>query len=213
MLEVADEHGEVEFSITNTEDYRQYISTAVSEIHVENGQLKKKPYTRDNISTWEVEVHPARTIVEKGFKKKFRVKYAQKIDVGNTDKAYQISFVPTPYFGEGSPSNTVKIAFGFAPIVIIPAKVTQPIEYELNVIGDNIQVENKGKTYFSLSIDGCDGVQNIVMKNECSINATLLAGRKMSFPIPSELKKQNTLKARLVSHGAKFKVEAKVARN
>lgn len=47
-LEYADPKGKAVFSITNSEDYRQYISVLLSELFVENGEIRKVPYSRDN---------------------------------------------------------------------------------------------------------------------------------------------------------------------
>lgn len=210
MLEIANDQGEAEFTITNTEDFRQYISTTVSEVSVEKGELIKTPYTRDNISIWSLDVRPARTIVEPSFKKSFRISYAPKgSDMAHLerDRAYQVSFVPTPYFGEGDPNNTVKIAFGFAPIFIVPAKEAQPINYELRHLGSQIEVKNNGNSYFSLLVDGCEDLKVTANTKECSVNATLLAGRHMMLKLPEKMQQAKQLKAKLISHGGKFKVD------
>ncbi|HDO1331761.1 TPA: hypothetical protein P2Q98_004561 [Aeromonas veronii] len=208
MLEYADEQGRTVFTVSNGESYRQYINTAVSELTVVNGEIKKMPYTRDNIDKWALDIRPARTILEPGFKKDIVVQYQPKEIVrSDRDRVFQLSFVPTPYFAEGEEKQQVKIAFGFAPLLIVPAKKTQPLAYELRYQGDSVIVTNKGDGFFSLSLDGCAKDAPANARQECSTSATVLAGRKLTVKLPNEMVKAQTLRAKLFSYGNKFKAE------
>jgi P pilus assembly chaperone PapD len=210
MLAYTDVQGEAEFVVTNSEDYRQYINVAIAELTVELGQLKKKPYTRDNLSDWALEVHPARTILEPGFKKVFALKYKPRPGVSRLDRdqVFQVSFVPTPYFAEGEKGNAVKMAFGFAPLLIVPAKDAQPLEYEMRYRGDKVTVTNKGNTFFTLYLDGCPKGTASQVQKTCRVDATVLAGRELEVALPPAMQSQPSLRAKMASHGNKFKAEA-----
>lgn len=209
MLGYADAQGEAEFVITNSEEYRQYINVAIAELAVERGQIQKVPYTRDNLSEWALEVRPARTILEPGFKKVFALKYQPKSEAPrlDRDRVFQVSFVPTPYFAEGEKGNAVKMAFGFAPLLIVPAKETQPLAFELSYRGDKVRVINKGNTFFSLFLDGCAKNVASQARKTCSVDATVLAGRELDVALPSTMQSLPVLRAKMVSYGNKFKAE------
>lgn len=208
MLEYTDELGQAMFTVSNGEPYRQYINTAVSELTVVNGEIKKMPYTRDNIDKWVLDVRPARTILEPGFKKNILVQYNPKgVERSDHDRVFQLSFVPTPYFEEGEEKQQVKIAFGFAPLLIVPAKETQPLAYELRYEGNSVVVTNKGNGFFSLSLDGCAKNTPVKVRQECSTSATVLAGRTLSVKLPNAMTKATALQAKLLSYGNKFNAE------
>ncbi|KHA56677.1 hypothetical protein NM74_10180 [Aeromonas hydrophila] len=209
MIGYADAQGEAEFIITNSEDYRQYINVAISELKVVHGEIKKTPYTRDNLSEWSLEVRPARTILEPGFKKVFSLKHSPKPGVMllNQDKIFQVSFVPTPYFTDEDKGNAVKMSFGFSPLLIIPAKEAQPLAYEMRYQDDKVTVINKGSTFFTLYLDGCAKGTTNQARRACSADATVLAGRKLDVVLPLNMQAQTILKAKMASHGNKYKAE------
>jgi P pilus assembly chaperone PapD len=210
MLEYADERGEATYTISNTDDYRQYINTAISEVSVVNGVLKNTPYTRNNIDIWALEVRPARTILEPGFKKNIMVKYQPKkgIERADRDRVFQLSFVPTPYFAEGEKPLQVKVAFGFAPLLIVPAKQPQPLKYEMVYRGDKVVVTNKGDTFFSLTLDGCGKNVPAKVRDACVSTATVLAGRTLNIELPKDVVGVPELKASMFSYGNKFKAQS-----
>ncbi|HHQ4457924.1 TPA: hypothetical protein ACSPZI_004328 [Aeromonas hydrophila] len=208
MLEYADEQGQATFTVSNGESYRQYINTAVSELTVVDGEIKKTPYTRDNLDEWALVVRPARTILEPGFKKSIMVQYAPKGVVrSDRDRVFQLSFVPTPYFEEGEEKQQVKIAFGFAALLIVPAKETQPLDYALRYEGSNVVVTNKGNGFFSLVLDSCAKDAPASARDACSTSATVLAGRTLTIPLPDGMKGAPTVTAKLFSYGNKFKAD------
>lgn len=209
MLEFADESGKAVYTVSNTDKYRQYINTAISELHVVDGDLEKIPYTRDNIDIWALEVRPARTILEPGFKKDIAVQYLpnkgiQRVD---RDRVFQVSFVPTPYFGEGEKPLQVKMAFGFAPLLMVPAKQPQPIKSEIVYRGDKVKVTNQGDTFFTLTLDGCSKDTPTHARDACAMTATVLSGRTLDIALPSEMADMPKLKAKMFSYGNKFKVQ------
>ncbi|WP_395948447.1 hypothetical protein ACFWHB_11715 [Aeromonas mytilicola subsp. aquatica] len=212
MLEYSDPKGRAEFTITNTEDQRQYITVLITELIVENGELRKEPYTRDNVDKWVMSAHPARAIVEPGFKKSFLLMYQPIVgEPVNKDRVFQVSFAPTPYFDkedEISQNSSVKMAFGFAPLVIVPAKEAQPLAYDMTYRGDSVTVVNRGNTAFTLYLDGCPQNTADKERSKCSTDAVVLAGRKLNLTLPAVMVSQSTLKAKMATYGNKFKAEA-----
>ncbi|MFM5401577.1 hypothetical protein [Aeromonas sp. 600724] len=210
MLEYTNPKGEASFVLTNSEDYRQYINVLISEVLVEGGKLKKEPYTRNNISKWAMTAYPARAILEPGFKKTFSLVYQPVVGEAaiNRDKVFQVSFVPSPYFtDEEKKSNVVKMAFGFSPIVIVPAKEIQPLTYEMRYQGDKVVVTNKGNSFFTLFLDGCAENTPAKERTACVVDATVLAGRELTIALPVGMVGRPTLHAKLASLGNKFKAE------
>lgn len=211
MLEYTDMKGEAKFTVTNSDAGRQYINVLISELLVENGNIKKVPYTRDNLNQWAMAAYPARSILEPKFKKEFSLVYQPKKDelVINRDRVFQVSFIPTPYFAEGEKkNNAVKMEFGFAPLVIVPAPQPEPLNYDMEYRGNSVTVVNKGNSFFTLFLDGCPEGTPDKARSTCSVDATVLAGRKLNIPLSAQIAKQSTLKARMSSHGNKFKAEA-----
>lgn len=188
MLEYTAPKGKAEFTITNSEDYRQYISVLLSELVVENDEIRKVPYTRDNVHQWVMSALPARAIVEPGFKKNFMLMHkpiAGEPDL-NRDRVFQVSFVPTPYFAKNEKQgNAVKMAFGFAPLVIVPAKEPKPLAYDMTYRGDKVTVMNNGNTAFTLFLDSCPQHTADKDRSACSADAVVLAGRKLDVAAAS----------------------------
>lgn len=209
MMEYADDRGEAIFTISNTDSYRQYINTSISELSVVNGELKKTPYTRDNIDIWALDVRPARTILEPGFKKNISVKYKprEQLDQDERDRVFQLSIVPTPYFSKGEKPLQVKMVFGFAPLLIVPAKQPKPLKYKIEYREDKVVVTNKGDTFFSLTLDGCSNNVSEKERDKCISTATVLSGRTLSIVLPKEMASRDEVKATMFSYGNKFKAQ------
>lgn len=212
MLEYADPKGRAEFIITNSEDQRQYINVLITELIVENGELRKVPYTRDNVDQWVMSAHPARAIVEPGFKKTFLLMHQPIVGEpnANKDRVFQVSFVPTPYIAEDDivQNSAVKMAFGFAPLVIVPAKEPLPLAYDMTYSDSSVTVVNRGNTAFTLFLDGCPKDTAEKERGKCSADAVVLAGRKLNVALPASMASQSTLKAKMATYGNKFKAEA-----
>jgi hypothetical protein len=212
MLQYTDSSGRAEFTITNSEDSRQYINVHITELLVENGEIRKIPYTRDNVDTWVMSAHPARAIVEPGFKKSFLLMHQPIVGEPdfNKDRVFQVSFVPSPYFDEDEvvqKNSAVKMAFGFAPLVIVPAKAPQPLDYKMAYVGDKVTVVNDGNTAFTLFLDGCPENTAEKERGKCSADAVVLAGRKLNVALPTAMLGKSTFKAKVATYGNKFSAE------
>ncbi|WP_425669757.1 hypothetical protein ACPSL3_07630 [Vibrio owensii] len=200
------ENGMSEFNITNIEEYRQFIHVQARELQVDNkGELVSIPYTRDNLERWSLFVNPARAIVEPKGKKAFRVRYEALADHDKAkDKAYQLSFIPTPYFGEQSEKNSaVQVAVGFAPFVVVPAEEDQPLDYYVKHNGTSLRIENQGQTYIRTFIDACPNGLDKSERDDCEKMVYVLAGRKIDVELPKKM--QGKIEVNFSTHHSKFK--------
>ncbi|MFM5180227.1 hypothetical protein ACEUAY_11640 [Aeromonas veronii] len=209
MMATVDDDGRAVINVHNTEKYRQYISVTISELLFTGKEIERLAYSRDNIPQWALEVKPARTIIEADFEKAFAIKYLnQKEKPLLRDRVFEVSFVPAPYFAEGEDSkNAVKIVFGFAPLVIVPATEILPPQYNLSYKDGEVTVSNKGNSYFQLFLDGCSGLLPSVKMDTCSIDTTVLAGRTIKLTLPDAMKRMPSLKARIVSYKGRQRVD------
>ncbi|QLK43875.1 hypothetical protein DR996_00450 [Vibrio owensii] len=120
------------------------------------------------------------------------------------DKAYQLSFIPTPYFGESSEKNSaVQMAVGFAPFVVVPAEDDQPLAYAIKHNGESLTVENKGKTYIRGFLDACPVDMKSDERDDCQKMAYILAGRKLDIALPEAM--QNQIEVNFSTHNSKYK--------
>lgn len=200
------ENDVTEFNITNVEEHRQFIHVQARELQVgDKGELITVPYTRDNLEQWSLFANPARAIVEPSGKKAFRVRYqALPNHDKSKDKAYQLSFIPTPYFGESSEKNSaVQVAVGFAPFVVVPAEEDQALKYAIKHNGESLTVENKGKTYIRGYLDACPANTEKSERDDCQKMVYVLAGRKLDVDLPKKM--QNQIEVNLSTHHSKFK--------
>lgn len=208
MVEFADKEQGL-FTISNLVEYRQFISIGISSISVENGELVKTPYTRDNIDTWSLTVRPARTIIDPKLKKNFKVRYEPKpSDLKNRDKMYQLTFVPTPYFSKGEPeTHSVQVAIGFAPIFLVPAEKDQPLNYNVSYKGDSIQLTNNGNSYIRAYFDACSASVKGDARKACSKVVYGLAGRNLTVPLSSDMISASEIKVDISTHDATYKAK------
>lgn len=213
MLKYTDERGRGEFVVSNSEPERVYVNVTVAELVVENGELKKIPYTTANLDQWAMEVRPARAILEPGFSKRVQATYLPVKGLArlDRDRIFQLSFVPSPYFGEDekiAPSQgQLKVAFGLAPLLIVPAKPTPRLQYELNYRRGQVTVSNLGQGTISVYLDGCEAVTGR-SKSGCSTSVTVLPGRVMKVDVPAGARHKPALQAKVMSYGNTYEQES-----
>ncbi|WP_305816451.1 hypothetical protein [Photobacterium leiognathi] len=195
------------FTITNPAEYRQFIQVGISELKVKNGNIESIPYTRDNINDWSLSVQPARTVIDSGSQKPFQVIYDPNSESNElVDKAYKLSFIPTPYFAKGEPvTHSVQVAVGFAPTVIVPAKEDMPISYSMRYGNDGLYLKNNGGTYLRAYLDACPVSAKGKAREKCSTVVYILSGRNLPIELNKEMKKAKNLKVELTTHNLKFK--------
>ncbi|GEK15918.1 hypothetical protein [Aliivibrio fischeri] len=206
MVEFAHE-GKGTFTISNSEDFRQFISVAVSSISIENGELVKTPYTRENIDSWSLIVRPARTIIDANLSKSFKVSYKPlSSELKDRDKMYQLTFIPTPYFAKGeSIKHAVQVAIGFAPIFVVPAEKDQELDYDVTYDGESIQLNNHGNSYIRAFFDACPEFTKGKARESCTKIAYAMSGRRLTIPLTPNMVGASTIKVDISTHYLTYK--------
>ena len=214
MIEFAHE-GEGQFTISNGDDFRQFISVAVSSVSVENGELVKTPYTRENIDSWSLMVRPARTVIDAKLSKDFKVSYQPLASESkDRDKMYQLTFIPTPYFAKGEPAkHAVQIAIGFAPFFVVPAEEDQPLNYDVTYDGQRIVLNNQGNSYLRAFFDACPASTKGKAREACTKVAYAMSGRRLTVPLTPEMQAVSEIKVDLSTHNLTYKATLTLREN
>ncbi|GLS91797.1 hypothetical protein GCM10007916_28670 [Psychromonas marina] len=185
MFKFADADHNSYFTITNESDDRLYMNTSVSEIKVVDGELEKTPYTRDNLMDWYIGVRPAKTIIDGKFKKDFKISTLCEDCTVESDRVFQISFLPTPYTtGLDKPENSINVAVGLGPVVILPGK-EKPIKLLTKYADNTILFKNNGDSVVKLTLtaQACEEKEG----ESCSYPITVLSGRLFKFDVPKSM--------------------------
>ncbi len=204
-FELADKMGSATYTITNTTDKRIFLNAVMYEFALKKGELEKIPYTRDNIKDWKIEVYPARSVINPGFEKDFRVTLKCRDKCDNTrDQAFQIGFVPTPYFSESErPEQAMQIAVGFGANFVSAGK-ERKLKYEIKRTDNGIRIHNKGTALFNAVISSCKHNATPEDKKTCEQKVPVLGSRNLPINL-NENMKGKPLKIALESAGEKFK--------
>lgn len=187
-FQLADNTGAATYTITNNTDKRIFLNTVMYELKVENGGLEKIPYSRENIKDWKIEVYPARSVINPGFEKDFQVRLKCRDKCDNAlDQAFQIGFVPTPYFAESErPQKAMQIAVGFAANFINPGKEGK-LNYEIKRTDNGLQIHNKGSALFNALISSCGANATKEEKKTCEQRVHVLSKRDLPVKLPKEM--------------------------
>lgn len=190
LIKAADDSGSAVFSVKNINDYRVFLNVGMFELQVENGELKEIPYTRDNIKDWKINVRPARTIIDKGFVKDFRVSMNCGTKCNkDKDQLFTLAFVPTPYVKETDlKQHMVQMAIGFSPIFIFPG-ADQPLNYSVNYQGNDLNFINHNDTYINVIVNGCGKGYEWKEGDDCRQTVRVLGGRHFTYTLPESLRK------------------------
>ena len=186
MFTVADINSEGVITVTNTNDKKIFLNIGINELTMVNGEIVKTPYTRNNVDQWKLTVRPARTLINPGFEKDFKLSLnCLPACASDTDRVFQLAVVPTPYFDEAERADqVVQMAIGFAPLFIIPGKADK-LNYSTRYVDNKLVVYNKGKTFLNISVNACKGKAN----ETCSKDVKVLAGRRFEFELKPEMNK------------------------
>lgn len=202
IIKVA-ENNKTTFTISNNDGYRQFVTVGVSDVSVVDGQLKVIPYTKENIADWTLEVRPARLVVSDGQSKKFSARYTG-VTNQDYDKIYQLTVAPSPYYEEGEKApQSVQMAVGFAPYLIVPAKIDQPMKFDIDYKKGLLQITNKGKSYLHVTIDGCEESATGKERNKCVKTSYALTDRELKITIDESM--QDSLKLTLKTNNNTYR--------
>ncbi|TCW20762.1 hypothetical protein [Vibrio crassostreae] len=191
MFVVADKNGEGSFTIKNTTDKRIFMNVGMFEMNVVNSEIEKKAYNRDNILDWKINVRPAKTIIDPGYVKDFKVSMKCKnVCDDNQDQLFQLAFVPTPYFDdEFNEPKVVQMSIGFGALFLNAAKDT-PIRYQALFDGQNVTIDNQGDSYLKARLTNCpEGIER-EEKTNCEKTVNVLPGRKLNVELPKGMDKK-----------------------
>ena len=200
MLLVSDEYGNGVFTVSNEKTMPEFIQTKIIQLKVQDNELVKTPYTKDNFDDWKVTLTHPKMIIEPGREKNVGVRSlcGTKCDFSN-DQYFFVSFEPSNYDPEGKIKSEVSNNFGYRPIFVIPAK-KQKIDFSVIVKNDELVMENKGNTFIKAHIDQCNDKVN----SECQLTALSLAGRKLGYKLPKNIDTKN-LMVEIVNHDQSYR--------
>ncbi len=191
MFVVADENGEGSFTIKNTTDKRIFMNVGMFEMNVVNSEIEKTAYTRDNIKDWKINVRPAKTIIDPGYVKDFKISMKCKSNCDDTqDQLFQLAFVPTPYFDdEFNEPKVVQMSIGFGALFLNAAK-DSPIQYQALFDGRNAIIDNQGDSYLNARLTSCPLETKREAKPNCEKSVNVLPGRRLTVALPDGMNKQ-----------------------
>ncbi|HBB9961232.1 TPA: hypothetical protein JG851_004333 [Vibrio parahaemolyticus] len=183
------------FTLTNTDDITYFLKTSVSKIEVKDNKVIKIPYTKDNLTEWDIVPKPSKLVVEPKIIKELMIEEVCGDRCSNErDRIYQINIAPVAYETKNEDQSKVNMLFGFAPYYIIPAKISR-VSYQLEYDGTHLRVNNTGNTLVKLVIDQCSGKSTEELKQlkedknkRCRISYTVIAGRDRQLELPPELR-------------------------
>ena len=212
MLRVTDEQGKTTFTITNDEEKRLFMTVMMSELTVSEGQIQKVPYNRENLKDWKLDVYPTKTVIDPDFKKDFSVVMRCGDQCDNTrDQAFQLAFVPTPYFdGDQPPQHSIQMAIGFGAVVILPGE-EKPLNYRAHYTDSTIQFNNYGDSFINVTLSSCAKTTPTNQRAACTKKVTLLAGRQLSVSLPEKMQVP-TLDMQVKTYTAQFKETIQLTR-
>lgn len=197
MLLISSDDGNGVFTLTSSKGEPEYIKGSVSQVKVNNGELTKIELTKDNLPLWDLALLPNKLILNPGERRRVSVKNLCQVNCDNLekDKVYQVTFIPSVIDGEESKSR-IGINYGYAPYYIVPAENAN-VDYDIKYDGNEIQVENKGNTFFYMQIDNC---RPDSISNQCKQTNTILAGRKKTIKLADGLKNVDSLSVKVANH-------------
>lgn len=194
MILVSDEYNNGILTVMSTSSKPEYIGGFINKIEIIDGEINKVKLDKNNLPLWDMALIPNRIILNPGERRRIALKNLcqSNCNVGK-DKMYQIVLMPVTE--EGKEINSVGINLGYAPVFIIPADKVKT-EYKLSLANGILSAENNGNSLIYLNVDSCSDD----FKKNCSLNYTLLSGRKKNYSIPTEMIKNGLLKVKVANY-------------
>lgn len=200
MLLVGDKSGNGVFRLSNSSGNTEYINTTITQLIVENNELKRVEYSSDNFIHWAVTVTHPKFILEPNREKQVGVRAlcGNECDFSH-DQYFLVGFSPSAY-SKNSKNTAMSINFGYRPLYVIPAK-EQKVDYTVELTGSHeIKIKNTGNSFIKVDVNQC----NKNMKENCSAIFMSLAGRERTYRLPSNVNSKN-LKITVVNHDESYK--------
>ncbi|MGR5327829.1 hypothetical protein [Photobacterium damselae] len=185
MLKVADKNGQGAYVVTNNELAPIFVNVNLAKINVEQGEVVKDYYTKNNLLSWEASMTQNKFVVKPGMKKiiGIRALCADSCDE-NKDSIFAAQFTPTPYKKKGKEEKGVSISYGYESIFIIPAK-NKKISYTIKKDKSLVKLKNDSNTTLEVFFNKCSEM----FKSDCSIKSVLLPGRVRTIKLPKNAQK------------------------
>lgn len=192
MFMVADSDGSGVFTIKNTNENRIFLNVAMFELEISEDNVQKIPYTRENLKDWKIDVRPAKTIIEPGQEKDFKVTMKCGANCEkDKEQLFQLGFVPTPYFDPSlHAEQAVQMAIGFGALFLNPAE-DQPIDFDASYIGDTVKIHNKGSSYLKAKVSTCPPNTKVSESSACTKIVNVMPSRTLQIALPEEMQKQS----------------------
>ncbi|WP_158134618.1 hypothetical protein [Photobacterium damselae] len=202
MLYFIHKANSTKIELINNESRKAFIKIGMSKIEVKDNSLHETELSSRNINDWNITLTPSKTIMEPKQAKSISVHYNcfKNCDRAK-DEIYKLSILPVPY-GEDGKLTDVKLGFGFAPYVIVPA-IDQNPSYSIKYTKDKkgIIFSNTGNTFLNAVIDICKKEIN----KQCNISHRMLPGRTKTFKLNDEVQKLNSIKFYVVNYDESYK--------
>ncbi|MCK8075883.1 hypothetical protein MSG34_06925 [Vibrio sp. 1CM2L] len=193
MLIIADDNDSGIITITNTQNHRVFLNGLMSEIRVVDGEIERHHYDRSNIDKWKIDIRPARTIIDQGLEKDFKINLKCAPNCKREyDEVFKLSLIPTPYLGDDDDNHTVQMAVGFAPVFIAPGK-EYPLDYSINNDEEKVTIHNKGESFIKVKLSSCETNKPKLSKTNCNRTVYVLAGRVLSLDLSEDMKGEELL--------------------
>lgn len=204
MVKLSDDNGNGYFVINNSSDNKMYITAEVKKIISTNkDNVSYEPYTKDNISDWQLSLSTTKFILSPNESKNIGLRSLCNGSCSSErDQYYSVSFMPS-FYNDLNKENGAEIGFlyGYEPLYIIPTKRAH-MQYEIYYNSKSITINNTGNTLLKANINEC----KITTNKQCNGDYMVISGREKSFDLPNEIGEKNKLRIDILNHdGSYFK--------
>ena len=184
MFKVSGANDSATYKITNSGDSRIYLNAVVQELEVDGKTINKIHYDRNNLEQWKATVTPSQMVLGPGFEGRFQVQYdCEKCDP-DTERVFQISFIPSPYFENGKEEqHRVGVSVGFAALFVKYSGVDD-INYAASLDGQDMTIINHGQSFIQVGVQYCNSNDAPSQVKKCDMEVSVLAGRELTFKLP-----------------------------
>ncbi|MBO2639064.1 hypothetical protein [Shewanella algae] len=186
MLLVADKNGRGIITVDNPDEQTAYIKLRVFEVKMINGEAKKVEYTDENFADWKVRLGIYKTILEPQRTKDITFETICGSHC-NYDSDIAFFIYVEPYIPvELRNESGVVINYGYAPLVVVPAKESN-YQFEVDNNGNKLTLSNTGNRVINFDINHC---KSDLKAPGCSFSALVLPGRVRTFPLDGDFQNQ-----------------------
>ncbi len=201
MLLIGDKYGNGVFSLTNNTGMTEYVESSIIELNVDDkGKIERKNYTKENFIDWNITLTHPKLILEQERTKQVGVRsLCGSMCTFKKDQYYLIDFAPSPYNEDSEQTSAVSVNFGYRPLFVIPAEVSD-IKFDVTYEKNELKIKNNSNTFLRFYIDHCSKD----LKENCESTIISLSGRERSYTLPENID-VNNMKFTVVNHDESYK--------